>query len=118
MKNKYVRNEHGINIKVCCASCKLRKITSDRGRVCGLSGKKVKANHCCDQWEMSRRLQNAGMSGGQVKSYRYLTFYRKRWIEQRETLTSGRITAAAILSAEDIREASEKNTNRSMAPYT
>lgn len=108
MKKKYVRNEHGINIKVCCASCKLRKITSDRCRVCGLSGKKVKANHCCDQWEMSRRLQNAGMSGGKVKSYRYLTYHRKRWIEQREALTSGRITAAAILSAEDIREEYEQ----------
>ena len=28
MKKKYVRNEHGINIKMCCASCKLRKIES------------------------------------------------------------------------------------------
>ena len=108
MEKKYVRNEHGINIKVCCASCKQRKITSDRGRVCGLSGNKVKAGNCCDQWEMNRRLQNAGMSGGQVKSWRYLSYYRERWTEQREALTSGRITAAAMLSAENIREKYEQ----------
>ena len=108
MNRKYVRNEHGIDIKMCCASCKMRKITSDRGRVCCLSGNKVKAGHCCNQWEMSRRLQNAGMSGGQVKSWRYLSYYRERWAEQREALTSGRITAAAMLSAEDIREEYEQ----------
>ena len=106
MEKKYVRNEHGINIKVCCASCKQRKITSDRGRVCGLSGNKVKAGNCCDQWEMNRRLQNAGMSRGQIKSWHYLSY--ERWTEQREALTSGRITAAAMLSAENIREEYEQ----------
>lgn len=108
MKKKYVRNEHGINIKVCCASCKLRKITSDRGRVCSLNENMVKAGNCCAQWEMNRRLQNAGMSGGQVKSWRYLSYYRERWTEQREALTAGRITAAAMLSGEDIRQEYEQ----------
>ena len=108
MKKKCVRNEHGINIKMCCASCKQRKITSDRGRVCGLTSNKVKAGNCCNQWEMTPRLQNAGLSGGQVKSWRYLSYYRERWTEQRDALTSGRITAATMLSAEEIREEYEQ----------
>ena len=104
MKIEYVRNEHGINIKVCCASCKMRKITSQRGRVCGLRGNKVKAGNCCDRWEMNRRLQNAGMSGGQVKSWRYLSYYRERWTEQRSALLEGRITATQMLSVKEIRD--------------
>ncbi len=108
MKKMYVRNEHGVMIKMCCASCKLRKIESDEGRVCGLNGNKVKASHCCKQWEMSRRLQNAGMSGGRVKSWRYLTYYRERWVAQREALIAGRITADAMLTVEDIRREFEQ----------
>ena len=108
MKKKYVRNEHGINIKVCCASCKLRKIESDEGHVCGLNDKEVKACHRCKHWEMSRRLQNAGMSGGRIKSWRYLTYYRERWIAQREALIAGKITANEMLTVEDIRREYEQ----------
>ena len=108
MKKEFTRNVHGITVKKCCASCKLRKIMSDRGRVCSLNGKKVKAKHSCEQWEMSQRLQNAGMSGGRIKSWRYLTYYRERWIVQREELTAGRISAAAMLSVEEIRQEFEK----------
>jgi hypothetical protein len=57
---------------------------------------------------MNRRLQNAGMSGGKVKSRRYLSYFRERWVEQREALTSGRITATAMLSTEEIREEYEQ----------
>ena len=108
MKMKYVRNEHGINIKTCCASCKKRKITSDQGRVCSLNGNKVKASHCCKHWEMTPRLQNAGMSGGRIKSWRYLTYYRERWVAQREALTAGKMTADEMLTVEDFRREFEQ----------
>ena len=108
MKKNFVRNEHGVNIKVCCASCKQRKVESDSGRVCRLSGCEVKSNHCCQQWEMNRRLQNAGMSGGRVKSWRYLTYYRERWIAQREAVIAGQISADVMLTVEDIRREYEQ----------
>lgn len=103
MKKNYVRNEHGVKIKMCCASCRMRKVSSDEGRVCKLSGNPVKGCGCCNKWQMNQRLQNAGMSGGQIKSWRYLTYYRERWTEQREAVEAGRIQAVAVLSAKEIR---------------
>ena len=108
MKRKFTRNEHGVKVKMCCASCQKRKITSEEGRVCGLSGKPVSGCHRCKHWEMSRRLQNAGMSGGLVKSWSYLCYYRERWIGQREDVIARRIKADEMLSTADIRKEFEQ----------
>ena len=108
MKKKYVRNEHGINIKVCCASCKQRQITSEQGRMCELKGCKVKGWQCCKQWEMNPLLQNAGMSGGQIKSRHYLSYYRERWTEQRKAVEAGRLQVDEMLSTKDIRREYEQ----------
>ncbi|MBQ9672376.1 MAG: hypothetical protein IJV34_05930 [Prevotella sp.] len=56
-----------MKVKICCASCKKREIRCEGGRVCGRSGKQVTGYNRCEHWEMSRRLQNAGMSGGHQK---------------------------------------------------
>ena len=53
---------------------------------------------------MSRRMQNAGMSGGLVKSWSYLCYCRERWIQQREAVIAGRIKADEMLSVADIRK--------------
>ena len=110
MKRKILtqKNHFGVAVKQCCASCKMRKITSDGNRTCGLSGKKVASGHCCSRWTVSTRLHNAGMGGGQVKSWHYLSYYRERWTEQREALIAGRIQATQMLSAEYIRQEFEK----------
>lgn len=108
MKKNYVRNMHGVKIKMCCASCKERLMTSDRGRVCGLNGCQVFGCQCCEHWEMEPLLQNAGMSGGQIKSRRYLRYYRERWTEQREALMTKRIQATELLTREDIRREYEQ----------
>ena len=57
---------------------------------------------------MSRRLQNAGMSGGLVKSWSYLCYYRERWIGQREDVIARRIKADEMLSTADIRKEFEQ----------
>lgn len=106
-KFKFKRNENGINIKVCCASCKRRKMTEEC-RLCELTSKEVKSSRRCKKWEMNSRLQNAGMGIGKVKSWRYLSYYRERYIEQREALIDGRITAAQIKSAIEIRKEYEE----------
>ena len=108
MKKQFTRNEHGVKVKMCCASCQKRKITSEEGRACGLSGKPVSGCNRCKHWEMSRRMQNAGMSGGQVKSWSYLCYYRERWIQQREDVIAGRIKADEMLSVADIRKEFEQ----------
>ena len=99
----FTRNAHGVMVKACCASCQFRRIAGDKGRLCGRTGEDVAAAHRCEHWEMSRRLENAGMSGGRVKSWQYLCHYRKRWMAQRDALAAGRINALQLLSAHDIR---------------
>ncbi len=108
MKKNDVRNMHGVKIKMCCASCKERLMTSDRGRVCGLNGCQVFGCQCCKHWDMEPLLQNAGMSGGQIKSRRYLRYYRERWTEQLEALMTKRIQATELLTREDIRREYEQ----------
>ena len=50
------RNMHGIEIKACCASCEHKVINND-GRFCGLEKTRVASGHCCNRWQMDKRLQ-------------------------------------------------------------
>ena len=70
-----MRNEHGIEIRECCASCKHKDLTRLlSARFCSLHQKKVKPRECCKQWEMSEQMQAAGLSGGKVKQKAYLKY--------------------------------------------
>lgn len=103
MKKQFVRNEHGVAIRMCCASCKMRRLTSDDSRVCKLTGRIVTRTRLCKQWVLAPRLQSAGRSGGRIKSRQYLSYYRERWSAQREAVEAGRIAVEELLSADDIR---------------
>lgn len=61
-----MRNCHGIEVKLCCASCEHRKLTN-KGRRCGISGETVGSGYCCSNWELSDGMLNAGMGGGVVR---------------------------------------------------
>ncbi len=102
------RNAHGVGVKACCASCKMRKLPAEGGRVCKLSGKHVEAKSRCDKWEMSPLLRNAGMSGGRVKNWQYLCFYRRRYLQQRDELMARRISAENVKTTADIRREYEQ----------
>ena len=70
-----MRNQHGIEIRECCASCKFKDLTRlVLARYCSLHRKKVKPRECCEQWEMSEQMQAAGTSGGKVKKKAYLQY--------------------------------------------
>ena len=60
---KTVKNNYGISVKVMCASCQFKKnIDKMRTREC-VRTKNVKIvtpKDCCEFWEMSEGLQNAG----------------------------------------------------------
>jgi hypothetical protein len=75
MKHQVMRNEHGIEVKKCCASCKHKDLTRLlSARFCSLHQKKVKPREGCKQWEMSEQMQAAGSSGGKVKKKAYLQY--------------------------------------------
>ena len=69
-----MRNQNGIEIKECCASCRFKKINSQRGRHCTKHRFAVKKKSLCKDWDISEGLQHAGDSGGRVKSPEYLKF--------------------------------------------
>ena len=98
-----MRNRHGIEVNPICAACKHRVLNND-GRFCGIDNTPVASNHSCDSWEMSEGLKEAGRSGGKIKKWHYLCFFRERWIEQQGKLMTGEIDASQFLSAEDIRK--------------
>ena len=54
----FVRNPAGIRIKVCCASCQWKQLTSSLvTRKCRRLKKRVKPRHCCRLWGMSDGLR-------------------------------------------------------------
>ena len=101
-------NRNGIVIKKCCASCRFRQISSEKGRFCKKHQKKVKAGWLCEDWDISKGLQGAGDSGGRIKSWKYLTYYRERWTEQRESYEADRLRIDNLLTTEHIREEYEE----------
>jgi len=70
-----MRNQHGIEIRECCASCKFKDLTRlVLARYCSLHRKKVKPRECCEQWEMSEQMEAAGSGRGKVKKKAYLKY--------------------------------------------
>ena len=70
-----MRNEHGIEIRECCASCKHKDLTRLlSARFCSLHQKKVKPREGCKQWEMSEQMEAAGSGKGKVKKKAYLKY--------------------------------------------
>ena len=70
-----MRNQHGIEIRECCASCKHKdQMRLVLARYCSLHRKKVKPRGHCKQWEMSEQMQAAGSAGGKVKKKAYLQY--------------------------------------------
>ena len=70
-----MRNEHGIEIKECCASCRFKDSTRlISARFCTQHHKSVKPRECCEQWAMSEQMEAAGSGRGKVKKKAYLKF--------------------------------------------
>ena len=64
---KFELNQFGIAVKVCCASCALKKYSYDGKRLCSLNNKVVRAIHVCRKWQLSEGLKNAGLGAGVVR---------------------------------------------------
>lgn len=70
-----MRNQYGVEIRECCASCRHKDLTKlTTARFCQLHHKSVKPREWCEQWKMSEQLEAAGSSGGKVKKKVYLKY--------------------------------------------
>ena len=70
-----MRNQHGIEIKECCASCKHKDLTRlMSSRFCLQHHKSVKPRGHCIQWAMSEQMEAAGSGRGKVKKKAYLKY--------------------------------------------
>lgn len=59
------RNQFGIKVKTCCASCQFKEFGRNGKRICTrLFNKEVEPSDGCKYWLMSEGLQKAGRSGG------------------------------------------------------
>ena len=59
-QQKSIRNRYGIEIKMCCASCRHKKIKADGRRVCTLMQILVRQQFVCPKWAVTDGLMNAG----------------------------------------------------------
>lgn len=59
---EWVRNEQGIRVKKCCASCAHKDLTRALSkRYCSICGKNVEPIDVCESWEMSDQMKVAGL---------------------------------------------------------
>lgn len=99
-----VRNDRGVKVKKCCASCEYRDIDKDGNRVCRLMEIIRNAKDKCPSWEMSHGLRNAGKPYGRVKSKQYLRFVLDTIEMENIAIEEGRLQEIDRASIEDIRE--------------
>ena len=59
---KWTRNEQGIRVKMCCASCAHKDLTrAVTKRYCSITGQCVDPLNVCETWEMSEQMKVAGL---------------------------------------------------------
>lgn len=56
----FPRNQYGIRVRTCCASCLLKEITKAGNRICTLHRCSVEALDKCKYWQMAEVLQEIG----------------------------------------------------------
>ena len=56
----FPRNQYGIRVRACCASCLLKEIMRNGRRVCTFHGCDVEALDKCRHWQMSEGLAACG----------------------------------------------------------
>ena len=97
---EFTRNQHGVQIRKCCASCQHKMYSDDDElRCCALTNCEHLRCHLCEDWRLARGFKKAGNSGGMIKRVEYLEFLAD--IRAKETKDEQR-------SIEDIRAEFEK----------
>ena len=76
ISKQFVRNEYGVCIVKCCASCAHHVSDGrDKVRICRKEHRDHWMDYLCkDGWVMAKGLENAGKGGGRVKKREYIKF--------------------------------------------
>ena len=79
-KIEMVTNEHGVNIKKCCASCGNKGLGNNDGRrICVKGEGEVPADYLCEDWVMSPKCQEIKCETfGMVKKPAYIAWLKKQ----------------------------------------
>jgi hypothetical protein len=79
-KVEMIRNEHGVNIKKCCASCGNKGLGKNDGRRICIKGEgEVPADYLCEDWMMSQQCQKIKCETfGMVKKPTYIAWLKKQ----------------------------------------
>lgn len=86
----YTRNNQGVMVKRCCASCAYKQLTDARkGRHCAVLDVTVKPRNTCGLWQMSSGLEVAGIGMGMVKRKEYLQYLMVQRQEEQRRRESG-----------------------------
>jgi hypothetical protein len=112
-QQKSMRNQHGVEIKKCCASCRHKKNGNDGGRICSLMQIVVGQQFTCPKWAVADGLMNAGRSQGKVKRHEYLMFVFETRMQEREAIDSGLMLPKEVATLDSLRERFEKETGLS-----
>ena len=72
-KIEFVKNMFGTRIRKCCASCKHKEYDRLK-RLCTKGEGYVRPDSLCADWEVSEKLEKAGIGGGLVKKKSYLLY--------------------------------------------
>ena len=99
-----VRNDQGIKVKKCCASCIYRGILADGSRVCNLMQIMREGKDKCPSWELAPGRRNAGKPEGRVKEKQYLRYVLTTRELESIAIQEGRLQEIDRASIEDIRE--------------
>ena len=73
-EKKTVKNGYGIDIVVCCASCRFKMLEDGKKRKCKLAGTETYPSEHCSSWKMEEHLGNAGKGGGRVRKKAWLQY--------------------------------------------
>jgi hypothetical protein len=56
----FPRNQHGIRVRACCASCLFKEVRTDGKRYCSCRHQLVESLNKCRYWQMSEQLEMVG----------------------------------------------------------
>lgn len=98
-----VRNQHGIEIMKCCASCQLR-VVEDGIRICVIKQQSVLKTGCCECWRMGERMQMAGHRRGRIKCHDYHSFVLEFKLLEQQAIDVGAMKEEQQLKRKAIRK--------------
>ena len=88
------RNEHGMRVKACCATCAYKSSYSEKGRLCVNGRGLMPPSSLCSEYDMADAFRHAGSGTGKVKTRAYLRYIFDKQLEQERLMYEHRLDAS------------------------